>query len=79
MHSQVAECGTARIFSLAPEPDLVVQVHMPTPGQINSGGQSLVEFLKAGPLSKGDLAAVAAAMRAANHIEGADAGLQVPP
>ena len=46
---------------------------MPKTGQ----GQSLVEFLKRGPLTPEDVKAVARAMRAANTIQSADAGLQV--
>lgn len=46
---------------------------MPKTGQ----GQSLVEFLKRGPLSPEDVKAIARAMRAANTIQSADAGLQV--
>ena len=52
---------------------ILLQVHMPKTGQ----GQSLVEFLKRGPLGPEDIKAVAHAMRAANTIQSADAGLQV--
>lgn len=52
---------------------ILLQVHMPKTGQ----GQSLVEFLKRGPLGPEDVKAVARAMRAANTVQSADAGLQV--
>ncbi len=44
-------------------------------------GQSLVEFLKRGPLAAAEVQVIASAMWAANNIESADAGLQVlrPP
>lgn len=51
----------------------LLQVHMPKSGR----GQSLIEFLKRGPLTQDEAKAVARAMRAANTIESADAGLQV--
>ena len=50
-----------------PAPQLTFPVALP---------QGLVEFLKRGPLTQQELAAAAAAMRAANTIEGPDADLQ---
>lgn len=43
----------------------------------SGSGQSLIEFLKRGPLTPDELKAVARAMRAANTIKSADTGLQV--
>jgi hypothetical protein len=63
------DCMTPHVFF----EHILLQVHMPKTGQ----GQSLVEFLKRGPLGPEDIKAVARAMRAANTIQSADAGLQV--